>query len=153
MRALTACITAVLGLGLAAMAACSSTASDTAAGGAGGSGGSGGSGGGSAGTGGAIGAAGDLGAAGDTGTGCTFEEVCAPCAITKCAAAVDTCMSTDDVCDLAFAASPTGDSLIACGCDKTKTATECATTFAAVDANAKAVVDCVAINCVTECGL
>jgi hypothetical protein len=150
MRALSACLTAVLGLGLAAMAACSSTASDTAAGGTGGTSSGGTS---TGGTAGGIGAGGDLGAAGETGTGCAFIDACAPCANDKCAAEVAACTQTDDVCDMAFAASSTGDSLVVCACDPTKTPADCAATFSAVDAKAKAVVDCAALNCKTECGL
>ena len=159
MRALSACLTTVLGLGLAAMVACSSTASDTGGAGAGGTGGgstagtsaggssagdhAGGTGGGTAGT---VGAAGDMGAAGS----CSFSDVCAPCIAMQCPDQAQACV-TNTPCEAAYFVG--SDSLLACACESSKTPPECAQTFSDVNAQSKAVAQCAAANCKTECGL
>jgi hypothetical protein len=139
MRALTACFTVVLGLGMAAMAACSSTSSDdTAAGGSAGSTVAGG-------TGGTV----AEGGAGGSADSCAFVDNCAPCIATNCLAEETACIK-EEACDTALTGT---DGLASCACDPTKTPADCTATFTATDATAKAVTDCAAAHCATECGL
>ena len=153
MRALSACLTVVLGLGVAAMAACSSTSSDdTSGGGTAGAATAGTSAGGtSAGTssGGTSTGGTDVGAGGDS-SGCAFlDGPCGSCFATNCADDENTC-TKEAACDAALTGT---DGLIACACGGDMTIAQCATTFGAVDDLSKAVTACAKTNCATECGL
>ena len=160
MRALSACLTVVLGLGVAAIAACSSTASDTGSGGTGGTSAGGTSAGGtsaggtssagthaggtsSAGTGGAIGAAGDQGAGGDT---CSFDSPdCAACIATKCPTEFGAC-GNDNMCSAALS------SLQPCLCNSSSTAAECTTKFKTDGGTAAGDLStCFDANCKSSC--
>ena len=151
MRALTACLTVVLGLGLAAMAACSSTSDTTGTGGTGGtsSGGtsSGGTGGKAAGgTGGtSVGVAGDNGAAG--APECAFtSDACGACLNDKCGAMLQACQDDTGTCGADIF------TLIGCACDGTTSLTECETNFIGGGDPQKAAADCFDANCKAACG-
>jgi hypothetical protein len=146
MRALTACLTVVLGLGVAAMAACSSTSDSTATGGTGGTSSGGTSAGGTAtgGTGGsAVGAAGDNGAAG--AAECSFDsDACTACLAGNCAESLGTCAMDND-CGASLSA------LRPCVCGGSTSPVECETTFIGDGDLQKALADCFDANCKTEC--
>ena len=159
MRALSACLTVVLGLGVAAIGACSSTASDDGAAGSGGtsaggtsaggtsSGGSSTAGKGGSSTAGTSSAAGDTGAAGAAGSGaCTFEsEACTGCMKDKCGSELDACTGTPACATAVF-------QLDGCLCSGSSSAAECETTFISDGGTkGKALADCFDANCKTVC--
>ena len=158
MRALTACFTVVLGLGVAAIAACSSTASDTGSAGAGGTSAGGTSAGGTsaagasaAGTAGtAPGAAGDNGAAGAS-SGCpALDNGCQDCVVSMCAAEEAACAGDTTGTDNCSDALGT---FLFCVCSTDMTPLQCTDTFSATNAKAKAVADCSKAQCKTVCNL
>jgi hypothetical protein len=136
MRALSACLTAILALGLGA-AACSSSSSDDSA--AAGSAGAGGSGTTAGGTGGAAGAADECP---------NLPQACADCVATNCADAVSAC--EDDPAAMCPTAEGTFD---ICACQGDMTLTQCTATFSASGDLAKAVADCSMSMCATPCNL
>jgi hypothetical protein len=152
MRALSACLTVVLGLGVAAMAACSSTSSDgTAGGGSAGAATAGTSAGGtSAGTssggsstgGGTVSAAGDTGAA---GAACNFgSDACTACIGMNCSDSFGACVA-DNNCSAGVSA------LQPCLCNSPMSIAECETTFIGGGATEKALADCFDAHCKADC--
>ena len=154
MRALSACLTVVLGLGVAAIAACSSTASDTGTGGTGGQATGGTSAGGasagssSAGKGGSAAAGTSSSAAGDTGSAgaaaCSFEsDACIACVASKCGTPVGACKGA---CGTALS------NLDGCLCNSSSSPAECETKFITDGGDqGKAVADCFDANCKSVC--
>ena len=149
MRALSACLTVVLGLGVAAIAACSSTASDDTAGGgtAGATTGGTSAGGTSAGgTGGASAGTGGTGIGAGGAPACTFNsDTCTGCLTDHCGTEETACTS-DATCGQAVF------SLDGCLCDGVMSTTECETTFITDGgAKAKTLADCFDASCKTSC--
>ena len=142
MRAFSACLSVILGLGACYIAACSS---DSTAGPAAGDAGetsaagatSAGSGGASAGTGG--------GTVGEAGA-CAFQsDACTSCLAAKCGAGEAACVM-DDTCDGAL------NKLVPCACDGTSTTQECAATFAKDGGDpAVTLIGCFNDNCAATC--
>ena len=156
MRALSACLTVVLGLGVAVIAACSSTASDSAAGGTAGTATSGGSGGtatggtSSGGKGGTAAAGTSSSAAGADNGGapaCTFNsDACQTCLMGHCGTQETACTDDTAMCGSAIFA------LDGCLCGGTMSVAECETTFITDGgAKAKTLADCFDANCKTAC--
>jgi hypothetical protein len=139
MRALSACLTVLLGLGMVGLAACSSSSSDDSA--AGGSGGTD-----TGGSGGAItaGSGGDIGAAG--GPECTFtSDACTMCLGTSCSDEFMACQD-DDTCNAGLG--PLG----LCLCESTTSTADCKTTFTTDGGDtATAFATCVDTDCQAEC--
>ena len=140
MRALSACLTVLLGLGMVGLAACSSSSSDDSA--AAGSGGAATGGSGGAAT---AGSGGDIGAAG-AGPECTFtSDACTSCITTSCADEFGACQN-DDTCmaDLG----PLG----LCLCNGTMSTTDCETAFTTDGGDpATQFATCVNMDCQAEC--
>jgi hypothetical protein len=149
MRALSACLTVVLGLGVVAMAACSSTSSDDTAGGgtAGGATAGTSAGGASAGT--SSGGT-SPSAAGDTGAGgaaCSFEsDACTACLQTSCKDELGACIG-----DSTGKCSAGVTALDPCLCNSTTSAAECETTFIGGGDLQKSLATCFDTNCKSAC--
>jgi hypothetical protein len=160
MRALSTCLSVILGVSVCYLAACSSDSDAGGGGGAAGEAGESSSAGssGKAGSGntaganssGAAGVAGDTGAAGAAGApaGCAFESsACTSCLTKKCSAEVGACATAAD-CGGAL------DGLDACACGGEKTALMCETAFIADGGNtAQPLVDCFNQNCASVCAM
>ncbi|MEO8901298.1 MAG: hypothetical protein ABI488_06315 [Polyangiaceae bacterium] len=171
MRAFSACLAVVLGLGTCYLAACSSDsdaggnagdAGESSSAGSSGKSGSSGAGGDTTGAAGdttgaggdTTGAAGDTtGAAGDTtgaagaaSTACAFEsDACTGCFQKECATELAACAPAVD-CGGAIS------DLDACACDSTKSAEQCETAFVTNGGTkAQPLVDCFNANCATAC--
>ncbi len=144
MRALSACLVAVLALGVAAVTACSSSSSDDSS--TGGTGGTTADTGGTGGT--TAGGTGGSTATGDGGAMCVLDNPsCGDCIGTKCGTEATTCTSDEiNGCDQAFTA------LTACVCSGTSTLSDCEATFREDGgSNAKALADCFDTNCAANC--
>jgi hypothetical protein len=150
MRALSACLTVVLGLGVAAIAACSSTASDDTAGGGSAGATTGGTSAGGTSAGGTGGASAGTSAGGtDVGAGgapeCSFDSPdCGTCLGTMCSDSFMAC-GNDSTCGLALS------NLEPCVCGGMSTTTECETTFIGTGDKAKALADCFDAKCKSAC--
>jgi hypothetical protein len=142
MRALSACLTVLLGLGMVGLAACSSSSSDDSA--AAGSGGADTGGSGGAATAGSGGS--DIGAAG-AGPECSFtSDACEACIKTSCSDEFSACMADDSTCGAALG--PLG----LCLCDSTTSTADCETTFETAGGDsATAFAMCVDTDCQAEC--
>jgi len=139
MRALSACLTAVLALGLGVAACSSSSSDDSAAAGAAAGGSAGATTGGSGGT--------DVSAAGADDTGCAnLPQACQDCVVANCATPEGACIS-DDTCDT------DSQNFEACACKGDMTLAQCTATFSATGDLAKAVADCSTSMCATPCNL
>ena len=151
MRALSACLVAVLAMSAAVVTACSSTSSDdSSTGGTGGStAGTTSSGGTSAGTTSAGGSS-----AGSTATGaagasdCSFlSDACGACLGSKCGSEETACTGDEkNGCEAAFLSLP------GCACGGTMTVQQCETQFAKDGGSlAQPLIDCFNTNCATIC--
>jgi hypothetical protein len=139
MRALSACLTVLLGLGMVGLAACSSSSSDDST-----AGGSGGASGGSAGAT-TAGSGGDIGAAG-AGPECSFtSDACTMCVAKFCGDEFGACQG-DDTCmgDLG--------TLGLCLCNGSTSTTDCETAFTTDGGDpATQFATCVNTDCQAEC--
>jgi hypothetical protein len=140
MRALSACLTVLLGLGMVGLAACSSSSSDDSAA-AGSSGADTGGSGGAA----TAGSGGDIGAAG-AGPECSFtSSACESCIATSCADEFAACMG-DDTC-----VGGLGD-LEPCLCNSSTSTADCETAFKTAGGDSAApFATCVDTDCQAEC--
>jgi hypothetical protein len=141
MRALSACLVAVLGLGVAVIAACSSTSSDdTAGGGSAGAATAGTSAGGtSAGT--SSGGGTTVGAGGE----CSFEsQTCNDCIQANCKTESTAC-GDDNACGASFL------DLLPCVCGGTMSPAECETAFISGGDTQKNLATCFDTNCKSAC--
>jgi hypothetical protein len=138
MRALSTCLSVILGMSVCYLAACSSD-SDA----------SGGAGGGSsmAGSSGKAGSSGSPGAAGAPGD-CAFEsDACTSCLTDKCQSEVAACAGATD-CRAAL------DKLDGCACGGEMTAAMCETAFIGSGGDAaQPLVDCFNQNCASVCAM
>jgi len=158
MRAFSACFSAILGIGICYIAACSSDSTTGGGPGAAGEAGSAptagssgkGGGAGTSGAPGAAGAAGEPGAAGAAGASgvCAFDsKACTSCLSMHCATELGACSTAAD-CGGALSM------LEPCACGGDMTAAMCETTFLA-DGGTKAqpLVDCFNTNCASVCSM
>ncbi|HTA92785.1 MAG TPA: hypothetical protein VK745_24575 [Polyangiaceae bacterium] len=134
MRALSACLTAVLALGLGVAACSSSSSDDSAAAGAAGAPATGGAGGTS-----------DIGAGG--APECSFtSDACTTCLAANCADALMACSNDDATC------APAVDALEPCLCNSTMTTAQCESTFKTSGGDlATALATCVDTSCMATC--
>lgn len=136
MRALSTCLSVILGMSVCYLAACSSDSDGT-----------GGAGGGSsmAGSSGKAGSSGSPGAAGAPGDCAFISDDCTNCLMAKCGTKETDCLG-DNSCSKGLSA------LVGCACDPSMTTQDCETAFSTTGGDpADALISCFNDNCTTAC--